>query len=310
LNPVRALLLWASTNPWMSERFPRYGFVRRAVRRFMPGEDVKDALAAAAAFQQRRISTILTLLGENVTDDAAAREVIRHYEGVLDEVRRAGLDAEISVKLTHLGLDLGPEKASDNLLALVEAAARRGNRVWVDMEGSAYTQATIDAYRRARSAHTNIGLCLQAYLRRTDRDLEDLLPLGPSIRLTKGAYAEPPSIAYAGKPEVDASFFRLAQRMLEPDAARGGGRMAFATHDRALIGRIREAAAARRAPQEAYEFEMLYGIEAAEQDRLAAAGERVRVLISYGSEWFPWYMRRLAERPANLWFVTRNLFRR
>jgi proline dehydrogenase len=308
LNPVRSLLLWASVNPWMRERFPRFPFVRRAVSRFMPGEEVKDALAASVEFEKQGISTILTLLGENVRDEAAAREVVLHYEGVLDEIRSAGLDAEVSVKLTHLGLDLGPSCASDLLFSLVEGAARRGTMVWVDMESSAYTQATIDVFRRVREKRANVGLCLQAYLRRTESDLEELVALGTAIRLTKGAYAEPRSIAFASKAEVDANFFRLSDRMLQPDAVRGGARIAIATHDRVLIRRIQEAAAARAVAREAYEFEMLYGIQASEQARLAAEGYRVRVLISYGAEWFPWYMRRLAERPANLWFVARNLF--
>jgi proline dehydrogenase len=303
------MLLWASVNPWMKERFPRLPFVRRAVSRFMPGEDVKDALAASTEFAKQGISTILTLLGENVRDEPAARDVVRHYEGVLDDIRNAGLDAEVSVKLTHLGLDLGPGCAGDLLLSLVEGAARRGTMVWVDMESSAYTQATIDVFRRVREQRANVGLCLQAYLRRTASDLEELVSVGAAIRLTKGAYAEPRSIAFASKAEVDANFLRLSERMLEPDAVQGGARIAIATHDRALIRRIQEAAAARSVAREAYEFEMLYGIESSEQARLAAEGYRVRVLISYGAEWFPWYMRRLAERPANLWFVARNLFR-
>jgi len=310
VNPVRSMLLWASANPWMKKAFPRYPFVRRAVSRFMPGEDAEDALVAATEFQKQEISTILTLLGENVKDETEAREVVRHYDGVLDQIQSRGLDAEVSVKLTHLGLDLGPGCAGDLLLSMVEGAARRGTMVWVDMEGSAYTQATIDVFRRVREQRANVGLCLQAYLRRTESDLEELLSLGAAIRLTKGAYAEPRSIAFASKAEVDANFLRLSERMLQPDAVRGGARIAIATHDRALIRRIQEAAAARAVAREAYEFEMLYGIQSAEQARLAAEGYRVRVLISYGAEWFPWYMRRLAERPANLWFVARNLFQR
>ena len=310
MSPTRPLLLWASRNRWMKERFPRYAFVRRAVSRFMPGEDVKDALEACAEFEKQGISTILTLLGENVRDEAAARGVVRHYEGVLDEIQRARLDAEISVKLTHLGLDLGSRCAGDLLLTLVEGAARRGTMVWVDMESSAYTQATIDIFRQVREKRANVGLCLQAYLRRTEADLEDLLPLGAAIRLTKGAYAEPRSIAFASKAEVDAGYLRLSERLLQPDAVRNGARIAIATHDGGLIRRVQEAAAARAVPREAYEFEMLYGIQSSEQARLAADGYRVRVLISYGPEWFPWYMRRLAERPANLWFVARNLLRR
>jgi proline dehydrogenase len=244
-----------------------------------------------------------------VKDQAAAHGVVRHYEGVLDEVHRAGLDAEVSTKLTHLGLDQGAEAACDLLFELVEAAARRGNMVWVDMESSAYTQVTIDVFRRVRMKRANVGLCLQAYLRRTADDLESLLPMGAAIRLTKGAYAEPQTVAFPSKADVDANFVRLSERMLEPDAVRSGARIAIATHDRAIIRRIQESAAARGVAREAYEFEMLYGIQSAEQTRLAAEGYRVRVLISYGREWFPWYMRRLAERPANLWFVARNLFR-
>ena len=309
MNPTRSLLLWASQNSWMKSRFPRYAFVQRAVSRFMPGEDVKDALEASAEFQKEGIATILTLLGENVKDEAAAREVVRHYERVLDEIQRTRLDAEISVKLTHLGLDLGPGCTGDLLLSLVQGAARRGTMVWVDMESSAYTQATIDVFRRVRGKCANLGLCLQAYLRRTERDLEELMPMGTAIRLTKGAYAEPRSIAFASKAEVDASFLRLSERMLQSDMVRNGARIAIATHDRGMIRRVQEAVAARSLSREACEFEMLYGIQSSEQSRLAADGYRVRVLISYGGEWFPWYMRRLAERPANLWFVARNLFR-
>ena len=293
----------------MRSSFPRYPFVRRAVSRFMPGEDVKDALAASAEFQKRRIATILTLLGENVKDEKAACAVVRHYEGVLDEIQRARLDAEVSVKLTHLGLDIGPGVAGDLLLSLVQGAARRGAMVWVDMESSAYTQTTIDVFRRVRGTCANVGLCLQAYLRRTERDLEDLLPLGAAIRLTKGAYAEPGSVAFTRKADVDSSFLRLAERMLGSDMVRNGARIAIATHDREMIRKVQETAAVRSLSREACEFEMLYGIQSSEQSRLAAEGYRVRVLISYGAEWFPWYMRRLAERPANLWFVARNLFR-
>ncbi len=293
----------------MKSQFPRYPFVRRAVKRFMPGEEVKDALVASEEFQQQGVATILTLLGENVKDESEARAVVRHYEGVLDEIQRGELDTEVSVKLTHLGLDLGSSCAGELLLSLVQGAARRGNMVWVDMEGSAYTQATIDVFRRVRGQCANVGLCLQAYLRRTARDLEDLLPLGAAIRLTKGAYAEPHSIAFASKAEVDASFLRLCERMLQSDMVRNGARIAIATHDRGMIRRVQEAMAARALSREACEFEMLYGIQASQQSRLAGEGYRIRVLISYGADWFPWYMRRLAERPANLWFVARNLFR-
>jgi proline dehydrogenase len=178
------------------------------------------------------------------------------------------------------------------------------------MESSAHTQATIDVFRRARAAHANLGLCLQAYLYRTAEDLETLIRERAMVRLVKGAYAEPPSIAYPSKKDVDASFLRLAERLLAPDAIGGGVRSNFATHDLELIGRVQALASARGVPPSACEFEMLYGIQREAQQRLARDGFPVRVLISYGSSWFPWYMRRLAERPANLGFVFRNLFAR
>jgi proline dehydrogenase len=294
----------------MQRRLPRLAFVRRAVSRFMPGEQASDALEASHDFQRRGIGTVLTLLGENVRDEAEARQVIRHYSGVMEAIRRAGLDAEVSVKLTHLGLDLGPEVAYSNLRALAEVAASLDKTLWVDMEGSPYTQVTLDLYRRVRAEHRNVGLCLQAYLRRTAQDLESLVPLAASIRLVKGAYAEPRSVAFAGMKEVDDGFFRLAERLLHPAAVASGARIAFGTHDGTLIRRIADAAAARGVAKDSYEFQLLYGIRRDEQDRLAGEGHRVRVLISYGEAWFPWYMRRLAERPANLWFVLKNLLRR
>jgi proline dehydrogenase len=182
-----------------------------------------------------------------------------------------------------------------------------GNVLWVDMEGSRYTQVTLDLYRRIRNAHASVGLCIQAYLYRTAGDLEGLLEGTPLVRLVKGAYAEPGSIAFPKKAHADANYRKLAERLLDGGAAVTGARLAFATHDVRLIRLIQGAAAARGLARDAYEFQMLYGIQREEQRRLAAEGYRVRVLISYGAYWFPWYMRRLAERPANLWFVMRSM---
>ncbi|MEK7330015.1 MAG: proline dehydrogenase family protein [Candidatus Eisenbacteria bacterium] len=305
---MRQLLLWASENAWLRERMPRYGFVRRAVSRFMPGEDVGAAFAATVELQKSRIGTVLTLLGENVKDEADTAAVVRHYMEVMQAIKERGLDAEVSVKLTHLGLDLDPALAERNLVAIATRAATLGQEVAVDMEGSAYTERTLALYRRVRAAHANVGLCLQAYLRRTAADLESLLPLQPMIRLVKGAYAEPATIAFPDKAEVDAEFLKLAQRLLAAAGTNGGPRVVYGTHDRRLIADLIAWSAARGIPPTAYEFHLLYGIGREEQKRLAAVGHRVRVLISYGSAWFPWYMRRLAERPANVWFVVRNLF--
>jgi proline dehydrogenase len=300
---TRALLLWASRNRWMRERFTRAGFVRRAVSRFMPGETAGAALDAAGTFDTRGIGTVLTLLGEDLANQAETAAVVTHYSGLLDTIATRGLHTEISVKLTQLGLALDPGIALANLESIARAADARRALVWVDMEGSAWTQATLDLFRRARAGHSNLGLCLQAYLYRTSDDLDALLTQGAAIRLVKGAYAEPRTLAIPGKAEVDANYLKLAERLLDASS-----RVAFATHDGRLIRQILDAAGRRGRPKGAVEFQMLYGIRRAEQDRLAAEGHRVRVLISYGSAWFAWYMRRLAERPANLWFVAKSTF--
>jgi proline dehydrogenase len=228
----------------------------------------------------------------------------------MEAIRRDGLDAEISLKLTHMGLDLDPALAAANLIRIASRAAELGQEVAVDMEGSAYTQRTLDLFRTVRGAHENIGLCLQSYLRRTAADLEALLPLRPMVRLVKGAYAEPAEIAYPSKLEVDRAFVSLAQRLMRATVPGAGPRVILGTHDTRLIAELNAWAARESIPPSAFEFHLLYGIGREEQLRLVAAGYRVRVLISYGTAWFPWYMRRLAERPANVWFVARSLFAR
>ncbi len=304
---LRPLFLWASENAWARRRLPRLGFVRRAVRRFMPGEDAGSALAATVALNRAGIGTVLTLLGENVRDPADTAAVVDHYLGVMDAIRERSLDAEVSVKLTHLGLDLDPGLAVANLERIADRAAALGQDVAVDMEGSPYVDRTLDVFRRVRAARPNVGLCVQAYLRRTPADLESLRPLRPMIRLVKGAYAEPPAIAFPDKREVDEAFVSLAMTLMRAAGPDGRPRVVLGTHDRRLIDRLIERANAEGIPPGRYEFHLLYGIGRAEQERLVAAGHRVRVLISYGDAWFPWYMRRLAERPANVWFVLRSI---
>lgn len=305
---LRSGLLWVSRNGALGRQLPRLPFVRGAVSRFMPGEQLADALAACEQFSRHGIGGVVTLLGENVTDAQEARAVVAYYAGVLEEIARLGLDTEVSVKPTHLGLDVSGDLAAAGLGEIAERAAVLSSCVWVDMEGSACTQGTLDLYRHVRAAHPNVGLCVQAYLRRTVADLESLLALpgGPRLRLVKGAYAEPAAIAFAQKSEVDASYRALAARMLEA-AGEVGGRLIFGTHDLRAIRHICATAAARGVDRGAFEFQMLYGIQREEQMRLAAEGYRIRVLISYGPAWYAWYMRRLAERPANLWFVLRNV---
>ena len=288
---------------------PRYGFVRNSVSRFMPGENASDALDATQRLNTAGMPTVLTHLGENVHSMEEASAVRDHYLDLLDQIQSRALDAQISVKLTELGLDQDVELCLGYLNALIEKAAASGNFVWIDMEGSAYTTATLKLFHRARKVYTNTGLCLQAYLYRTADDLKQLLPLAPHIRLVKGAYAEPAAIAFPKKKDTDENFFRIARTLLQ-EAVKNGTRPGIATHDRALIQRVIKEAGAMGLPQDGFEVQMLYGIRTETQQQLVRDGFRVRVLISYGTTWFPWYMRRLAERPANISFVLRNMFRK
>lgn len=304
---ARSLLLEASRNRWMRERLPRFGFARRAVARFMPGETTEDALRAATALHSERIGTILTYLGENVDDAGEARDVTRRYCDLLEQISTQGINSEPSVKLTQLGHDISTELSYVNTKTIVETATRLRNYVWIDMEQSSYVDSTLDIYRRLRKEFPKVGVCLQSYLYRTVDDLESLLPLGPGIRLVKGAYREPPGRAFPKKKDVDANYLTLAMRLL--DAIKTNGvRLAVATHDQKLIDHIGELTRTRNIPNGAYEFQMLYGIRNAAMRNLVRAGCSGRILISYGPAWYPWYMRRLAERPANILFVLRNVF--
>jgi len=307
VNPMRDLLLAASRSAWLRDRAMRAPFVRRAARRFMPGERLDDALDAAAALRPAGMPSILTCLGENVTRPEEAAAVAAHYLEAFDSAAARGLDVEISVKLTQLGLDLGQDLAAGHVATLAERAARHRSRLWIDMEDSSCTDATLAVYHALRPAHPTLGICLQAYLRRTEEDLESLLPLAPAVRIVKGAYREPPEKAFPRKADVDESFFRLGARLLSPGAVAAGAWTVAGTHDPILIGRLQAHAASAGLPRDAFEFDLLYGIRRDLQQNLARDGWRVRILISYGSSWFPWYMRRLAERPANLWFVARGL---
>lgn len=307
---LRTLLLKASQSRWLAHQATQRRFAQRAVRRFMPGEDVTAALDAAQNLAAQGMPTVLTYLGENVEDAAEAHAVGVHYLDVLDRIAARSLPCHLSVKPTQLGLDLGEAICALQLDRLATHARAAGTMVWVDMEGSPYTDVTVRLYRSLRERHDNVGLCLQAYLHRTERDLASLLPMSPSIRLVKGAYREPPSVAFARKRDVDASFLALARRILGPAGLRDGAIQGIATHDPTIIDAVRRHAADTGVPADAYEFQMLYGIRREAQRRLVEAGQRVRVLISYGEAWFPWYMRRLAERPANLLFVMRSLVNR
>lgn len=304
---MRSTLLAASQNTWLRRHAAQFPFIRRSVSRFMPGETLEAALAAAETLLQKKIGTVFTHLGENVVDRAEASQVTGHYLEVLDRIHRQNLPTEISVKLTQLGLDLSPDFCFENLQRII-ALEKPTTTVWVDMEASNYVDATLDIYRRALQLHPNVGICLQAYLYRTKKDLADLLAMRPSIRMVKGAYKEPASIAFPRKSDVDENYFALAQDMLRAKLASTCLRAAFGTHDVPLIRRIADFAAGQGIAKNDFEVQMLYGIQRAEQERLAQDGCRSVVLVAYGTYWYPWFVRRLAERPANVWFLLRNLF--
>jgi proline dehydrogenase len=308
MSVMRKSLLWASTNPWMRERAMKTKFVRRSVVKFMPGETIEDAINAAKALKPSGLNTILTRLGENITRIEEAKEVSDHYTRVADLIQQAGIDAHISIKPTQLGYDQDPDVCFKYCLGLLKKFESTKSFFWLDMESSPYVDGTIALFKRLREHSTQVGIAIQAYLHRTEKDIEGLVPLGSAIRLVKGAYLEPPTVAFPSKADVDANYFKIASRLLQDDNTKPGALLHIATHDIALQERLQKVIAERKVPTSRYEFAMLYGIQTARQIQLGKQGLRTRCLISYGEYWFPWYMRRLAERPANVWFVAKNIF--
>jgi proline dehydrogenase len=309
MSLMRKTLLWASTNAWLRNRATKTKFVRRSVVKFMPGERVEDAIEAAKKLEPQGLNTILTRLGENITRIEEAQEVFDHYIKVIGLVKSAGLDAQISIKPTQLGYDQNPDVCYDYCIRLLAECEKAGTFFWLDMESSPYVEGTITLFKRLRVKSDKVGIAIQAYLHRTPKDIEDLVPLGSAIRLVKGAYLEPADVALPKKSDVDAAYFTQASRLLQDDNARPGALVHIATHDLTLQTRLQQVIADRKVAQSRYEFAMLFGIQTGRQQELGRAGVRTRCLISYGEYWFPWYMRRLGERPANVWFVVKNMFR-
>lgn len=306
---ARTVLLRMSKSARLARFVTSSKFGRSAVRRFMPGEELSDALAASGELARERLGTIITRLGENLTSPDEAVAVRDHYLAALDQVAARKLDTHVSVKPTQLGLDLSFDQCAAHLEALAARAEAAGTIFWIDMEDSSYVDRTLELYRRLKARHSRVGLALQAYLRRTPADLAALLPLEPVIRLVKGAYAEPAYVAFPSKRDTDLAYYELASELLAA-AARGKALPILGTHDMTLVERLVAKAGSLGVTDGGYEIHMLYGIRMAEQRALAARGRTVKTLISYGSSWFPWYMRRLAERPANVWFVARSMLAR
>ncbi len=303
---ARSVLLRMSKSRWLARAVTSRRFVRKAAKRFMPGETLANALDAAQELARARLGTVLTQLGENLASQGEADAVRDHYLDVFDQVGQRGLNAHVSVKPTQLGLDFSQTRCAERLEALAARSEAVGTFLWLDMEDSGYVDRTLNLYRGLRARHEKVGIALQAYLRRTPADLKALLSARPTVRLVKGAYAEPARVAFPRKRDTDQAFFDLATELLGA-AANGQTLPIIGTHDMNLIKRINAKAAELGVRNGGYEIHMLYGIRMAEQKSLAVQGHTVKTLISYGERWFPWYMRRLAERPANVWFVVRSM---
>ena len=307
MSLARQILLHLSRSRWLAGQMSRRSFSRRAVRRFMPGETMGEALTAARIQGEAGLGVVLTQLGENLSSLDEAAAVRDHYLMLLEEIQKQRLIVEPSVKLTQLGLDLSENVCREHVLAVAARAEATGTLLWIDMEDSSYVDRTLALYRAVKERYRGVGVCLQSYLRRTPADLESLLPLHPAIRLVKGAYAEPVEVAFAKKEETDRAYLQIGEKLLEM-AARKEGLAVFGTHDLELIKQLTETSRRVGAKDGDWQIAMLYGIKAADQLRLAKEGRQVNTLISYGRHWFPWYMRRLAERPANVMFVLKSLF--
>ncbi len=303
----RAALLALAENATVKNLLLANGMSKGFVKRFIAGETVGEAMAAARELQRKGVQSALDLLGENVTTEAGARTATEAYVGVLDAIERAKLaDSYISVKLTALGLDISEGLAADNLTRILTAAREKQNAfVRVDMEGAACTQKTLDIVRAAHGTFGNVGTVLQSYLYRTDDDVRQLNADSIRVRLVKGAYAEPPTVAYPNKADVDAAYGRQMRELLLH-----GCRPAIATHDEAILHAAKRFVREHRLENDSFEFQMLLGIRRDLQEGLAAEGYHVRAYVPFGTTWYPYFMRRLAERPANIGFILKNLVRK
>lgn len=304
MSALRGLLLAAAENERLHRFVQRYGF-RLGAARFVAGRSLDEAVPVLRRLNESGLRTNTTLLGEGVGDEAETRAVVAAYRGLLDRIHAEGLKTNVALKLTHLGLSIDEELAYGNVAELVGHAASVGNVVRIDMEESAHVDATLRIYRRLReSGHANVGAVLQAYLYRSEDDLAALLPLAPNLRLVKGAYLEPAAIAYPEKRDVDAAYVRLLEASLA-----GDGFTAIATHDESILEHAAAFVRERGIPNERFQFQMLYGVRPRLQLDLARRGYDVLVATPYGPDWYRYLMRRLAERPANLLFLVRNLLR-
>ncbi|KAB2904751.1 MAG: proline dehydrogenase [Anaerolineae bacterium] len=306
---LRQILLYLSRAGWARNVAVNWRLAQRVARRFVAGETLEDAVRVVRELNGRGILATLDCLGESVKNVEDTQVVVNAYQTTLNRIHTEKLQSSVSLKLTHLGLDISEDLCIANLRHILGTAKQNGIQLTIDMEDSSYTDTTLRIYRTLRDEYEfdNVGTVIQAYLRRSEADMQQLAAEGAHVRLCKGAYLEPPEVAFAHKSEVDANFIKLTRQFL---SANGTSYLAIATHDEKMISAAEEFIEQNQVPADRYEFQMLYGIRAERQADLAAKGFKMRVYVPFGEAWYPYFMRRLAERPANVWFFIRSIFQR
>jgi proline dehydrogenase len=307
---LRSFFLYLSQAAWAKNVIMHIGPARRSAHRFVAGDALDDAIAVVRRLNASGLDVTLDHLGESVTDEAGARQATQAYFDMIDAIAENGVRATVSLKLTQLGLDIREALCVENLRSILERAKATNNHVTIDMESTDYTDATLSVYRTLRQEFDNVGIVIQAYLYRSEADMQALAQEGAFVRLCKGAYKEPPDRAFPDKADVDANYVRLTQLFLTPEARAAGAYIGIATHDEKMISAAKTTISTRDVPYDTFEFQMLYGIRARLQEQLRDNGFKMRIYVGYGTEWYPFFMRRLAERPANVWFILSNFFRR
>lgn len=306
---LRDIFLAFSTNAWVHKAVVAFPLSRRVTRRFVAGETLDEAIQVVRKLNQQNLRVTLDVLGESVKQESEARAAKDEYLRALEAIAANHVTSQVSVKLTQMGLDISPDLCLDNMRQILGKAKAIGSFSGIDMEDSTRTQATLNIYKTLREEFDNVGVAIQAYLYRSEADMRALRAMGANVRLCKGAYKEPPNIAFPSKKDVDANYLKLAQDYLNENGGHDGAYLGLATHDEKIINWSKEYIAAHGIGNDRFEFQMLYGIRPDLQRKLAAEGYTMRVYVPYGSHWYPYFMRRLAERPANVVFLVSNLFR-
>ncbi len=310
MDPLSNLFFWLSKSRRTERFIMGLPFARRFSRRFVAGESIGEVIPAVIRLREKGLLTTVDHLGESIAEEKEAKEAAGEYLILLDEMKKHSMDSQVSLKLTQMGMDIDEKLCVRNVAAIVRRAKNYPTFVCIDMESSLYTTRTLNLYKLLRERFRNVGVVIQANLLRSRKDIGELIELGVNVRLCKGAYKETPDIVYTKKSDVDKNFIELMKMLFSSDALKKGVYPAIATHDENMIDWVKEYTESNRISRDKFEFQMLYGIRSKLQEKLAKEGYRMRVYVPYGTHWYPYFMRRLAERPANVLFLTKNLFRK